>query len=191
MATARNDAGGTILALSVRDKSSLAGIKKETVRLPEVRGLEISGSVRLRVLGRSCDACRAPDVLALGLIRWYGLGGGRHRVRGPIDFLVAQVAENFQHFAAGRKHPSAGAFVQIHGVHEFDFGVGVVALAGGGVNLPTAADFGPALAKSSLGNHGGIRGSSLVAATVGLFPLVDGDGRIRFLDLSQVRFLRW
>lgn len=65
-----------------------------------------------------------------------GFGFGRQRA------AVAQVSDDFQNFAAGRKHPAMLAFVCVHGLHELDFVTRVISFASGGVDLTPALRFG-------------------------------------------------
>ena len=58
-----------------------------------------------------------------------------------FDFAVAETSQNFEHFAPSRKLTAALAFVSIHCLHEIDFFVVVIALAGSGIDLPAAFDF--------------------------------------------------
>lgn len=53
---------------------------------------------------------------------------------------VAEAADDFEDFAPCGEHASAVAFVFVHGAHELDFIVGVVAFAGGGVDFLTSFD---------------------------------------------------
>ena len=64
------------------------------------------------------------------------------RLHGHRQSAVTQVAEDLQHFAAGGRSPTAGPLVGVHGVHELDFIIGVVAFARGRVDLASAVDLG-------------------------------------------------
>src|SRR5690349_5988735 len=55
--------------------------------------------------------------------------------------LVAHALDHFQHFAPGGELAPGPALVVVHGAHEFDFVVGIVAFAGRRVDLPAAFDF--------------------------------------------------
>src|SRR5947209_9483769 len=54
------------------------------------------------------------------------------------DLAVAQRPQHLQHLAPGRERPAVVALVLVHRLHEDDLVVGVVALAGGRVDLPAA-----------------------------------------------------
>lgn len=69
------------------------------------------------------------------------LRGGRLAAGSCSD--VAQVANDFQDFAAGGKHPPIGPLVSIQGLHELDFVCRIIALASGGVDLATTRDLPP------------------------------------------------
>jgi hypothetical protein len=51
--------------------------------------------------------------------------------------------DDLENLAARRKHATAGSFVLIERLHEFDFVVGVFPLASGGVDLSAPLDFAP------------------------------------------------
>src|SRR5262249_59455447 len=54
------------------------------------------------------------------------------------DLAIPQSAEDFQDFAPGREGTAVGALIEVHRSHELDFVVRVIALAGGGIDLPAA-----------------------------------------------------
>src|SRR5689334_18361123 len=78
------------------------------------------------------------------------------RQRGRLlGFAVAERAEHFEDFAPGREGPAIGAFVLVHRLHEDDFFVAVVFLAGGRVHLTAAfALLAAVLAGAALHRHG-------------------------------------
>jgi len=105
-----------------------------------------------------------------------------------LFLLVTQVAQYFKHFPACGNHPAAAPLVEIEGVHELDLGVGIVALAGGGINLAAATDFFAPLTKASLGDGRGICGAPIgAAAATARLTLLDCDRCFRFLALGQSR----
>lgn len=53
------------------------------------------------------------------------------------NFSVTQCIKHLEHFAPGREGPAIVAFVLVHRLHEDDFLVTVIALAGRGIDLPT------------------------------------------------------
>src|SRR5439155_20217376 len=57
---------------------------------------------------------------------------------GLRDLAVAQSSQHFQHLAPGGERPAVVALVLIHCFHELDFVIGVIALAGGRIDLPAA-----------------------------------------------------
>src|SRR5208337_2689139 len=67
-----------------------------------------------------------------GMYRWDR--GFSVRRAGGRNLFVAQVAEDLENFAPGGKHPSTLVLVLIHGEHELQFRLGVIALARGGVH---------------------------------------------------------
>jgi hypothetical protein len=63
-------------------------------------------------------------------------GGGKARQRGWLgDFAITEGMKDFQNFAPGGKGTSVVAFVLIHGFHESDFFIGIIALAGRWIDL--------------------------------------------------------
>src|SRR3954471_3839093 len=54
------------------------------------------------------------------------------------DLAIAEGAQHLQHLAPGRERPAVVALVLVHRLHEGDFLVVVVALAGGRVDLAAA-----------------------------------------------------
>src|SRR5204862_4902527 len=79
--------------------------------------------------------------------------------RGRFRLAVAQRAEHLEYLAPGREWPAVGSLVLVHRLHEDDFFVGIVLLAGGWVHLPAALAFlvllQPAvLAAAPLDGHG-------------------------------------
>src|SRR5262249_11328752 len=54
------------------------------------------------------------------------------------DLAVAERMEHFQHLAPRRERSAIVPLVLVHRLHEDDFVVSVVALAGGRINLPAA-----------------------------------------------------
>src|SRR5208337_64403 len=67
-----------------------------------------------------------------GMYRWDR--GFSVRRAGGRNLFVAQVAEDLENFAPGGKHPATLVFVLIHGEHELQLRLGVIALARGGVH---------------------------------------------------------
>ena len=57
---------------------------------------------------------------------------------------VTEAVKYLQHFAPGWKLPTASTLVIVHSSHELDFGIAVVTLAGGWVNLPSPFHLGAA-----------------------------------------------
>ena len=78
--------------------------------------------------------------------RNHNFDGGNHHWRRSL--FVTEIADHFQHFAARGEHPSAGASVFVQGVHKLDFVDGIVAFAGGRIDLPPPVDLRPAFANS-------------------------------------------
>jgi nitric oxide reductase subunit B len=62
----------------------------------------------------------------------------QHHRRGRRPFLVTDRLDHLENLAARREHPAATPLVVVQRAHEFDFFGGVVPLAGGGIDLPTA-----------------------------------------------------
>jgi len=69
---------------------------------------------------------------------------------------VAELADDFEDFAAGGEHAAALVLVGVEGVHELDFFRRVFAFAGGRVDLAAALDFGPSLALAALDGDDGV-----------------------------------
>ena len=69
-------------------------------------------------------------------------------ISGWRQLHVAQRIDHFQHFAASREHPAALPLVVVERVHEFDFLIGVIAFAGGRIDLAAAIHFLPALERA-------------------------------------------
>jgi len=66
------------------------------------------------------------------------------------NFAVAQRMQHFQDFAPSREGPTIGTLVLIHGLHEQNFFIAIVFLAGSGINLTASfAFFTPILAAAS------------------------------------------
>lgn len=55
-------------------------------------------------------------------------------------FAIAQFDQDLENFRTSREHSAAGAFVIIHGLHEFDLRLGVIALAGRRIDVSAASD---------------------------------------------------
>src|SRR5262249_4412613 len=85
------------------------------------------------------------------------------------DLAVAEGAKDFEHLAPGRERPAIVALVLIHGLHELNFVIAVIAFAGGGVDLASAfALLGAAiLAGAAVDGHGNGPLPPIIAATVG------------------------
>lgn len=105
---------------------------------------------------------------------------------------VAEAAYYFEHFAARGEHAAAGALVLVERVHEFDFVVGVVALAGGGVDLAAATDFHAPLQVAPLDGDGyGLDATVAGLATFnGPVATVDGNLSCILLEFRHGRHLR-
>src|SRR5690242_4542385 len=102
--------------------------------------------------------------------------GPRHG-RGVGDLPVAQRVKDFEDLAPGGERPAVEAFVLVHGPHEIDLVVGVVALAGGGVDLPAAFALLPAVhpAPSLDGDRDGLLPAVGAGAAVGAAAVGDQD----------------
>src|SRR5258707_12049751 len=55
--------------------------------------------------------------------------------------FIAHALDDFQDLAPGGELAAGFALVVVHGAHEFDFVVGIIAFAGRRVDLPAAFDF--------------------------------------------------
>ena len=66
------------------------------------------------------------------------------------NFAVTQILQDFEDFAPRGELSSAAAFVKVHGLHELDLFLRVVAFAGGRVDLASAFDLVAAIALSLL-----------------------------------------
>lgn len=73
---------------------------------------------------------------------------------------VAEVANDFQDFAARREHASALSLVIIHRTHELDLRIGIVAFAGGRIDVPATLFF-----SSRVFHHTDVQGVRITAAT--------------------------
>src|SRR5258708_38329381 len=104
--------------------ASLPEIKHET-RDKETRGKNLS--------------CLLVSCLSFG---WHGdLGLQRlvARQRGRLgDAAISEGAQHFQHFAPGREGAAVVPLVAVHRLHELDFVLGIILLAGGRIDLTAA-----------------------------------------------------
>jgi len=101
------------------------------------------------------QACRCGLDDRSGMYRWDC--GSSARRDGVRNLFVAQAAENLENFAPGWEHPSTLVLVLIHGEHELQFRLGVIALARCGVhesppstNLPGLGGAGRLLAGATI-----------------------------------------
>ena len=62
--------------------------------------------------------------------------------RRAYRLFVAKAFEHFEHFAAGGEHVAARAIIGIEAMHQFDFGVSVIAFGMSLGHLPSPSDFG-------------------------------------------------
>jgi hypothetical protein len=114
---------------------------------------------RIDLAGRAAD-------LAFGICCGYGFG--------VTSLYVSEASDNLQDFAARWKHPSAGSFVRVHRLHEFNFLQRVVPFARCRVNLPTPLNLAP-LVRASLDGHRGI-----LLATVRTGTTIGGSATVHF-----------
>lgn len=112
------------------------------------------------------------------LLRSVDFGFGLRR---RVHLRIAQAAKNFEHFAARGEHAAAGSLVAVERVHEFNFVVVVVPLAGGRVDLPAAVHFLAALKLAAFDSDRGGPNATFTAAPVFLVAAaIDGLGGFRF-----------
>src|SRR5579883_2693973 len=93
-----------------------------------------------------------------------------------LDLLVSQVAEDFQDFTPGGKHPPAAALVLVHRHHELGLRLGVFALAGGRIDEPA-----PTAELARVGGAGGLFRGPAIDPFPGFLQRVRG-----FLGLCTV-----
>src|SRR5687767_8926190 len=92
---------------------------------------------------RNRQACCRPAwrfraaISSARLRRRHGVAEAGHGA-GLGDFAVTHGPKHFEHFAPGRERAAIVALVLVHRLHEVDFVVVVVALAGGRIDLPAA-----------------------------------------------------
>lgn len=104
-----------------------------------------------------------------------GIGIGQDGGIGFRTFHVAERLDDFQHFAAGRKHPPATAFVIVEGAHELDFVGRVITFAGGRVDLSATTYLHASFERTAFDGHRNAVNSSLCSrrAAVVTRPTVD------------------
>src|SRR5262249_6624327 len=127
------------------------------------------------------DNARKPGLTGEGMSVFPGRRGGRRQAGhgGTLgDLAVAQGAEHFEHLAPGGERPPVVALVLVHRLHEDDFLVAVVALAGGGVDLPAAfAALAPVLAAAAIHGDGDVPLPTVPPAAVARPAVSDQDVR--------------